>query len=135
MLKSPYSYIWFSLCSQKYRRMIKYQVLFFLLGLLPDLPKSSQGWDDCHFFYIFLWVIATLATNKQFSNNSHKKTLHGPQYLAHKFRIKGTKGPIFFLSFGLLKDYICTTLTTLNNKYSFASRGKQARDKLYKKCT
>ncbi len=43
--KSPYLYLWFSVHSQKYRKMIK--DLYFSSDLLPD------------FCYIFLWMVAT----------------------------------------------------------------------------
>jgi hypothetical protein len=41
ILKTPYLYTWFSLSSQKYRKMIK--DLYFISGLYPDLAKSSKG--------------------------------------------------------------------------------------------
>jgi hypothetical protein len=55
------SCIWFSLCSQKYKRMIKDLYFIFLV--------DSQIWlnlhkDHHHISYIFLWMVATLATNK-----------------------------------------------------------------------
>ncbi len=109
MLKSPYSYIWFSLCSQKYRRKIKDLVPFFwgvYCLICPNLPRDGM---IAIFFYMFLWMIATLATN----NNSPKKHSMGPQYLSHKFRIKkGHWDPFFFYFLVVLKDCICTTLTT-----------------------
>jgi hypothetical protein len=58
ILKTPYLYTWFSLSSQKYRKMIK--DLYFISGLYPDLAKSSKGWlslflhllmDGLHFGY------------------------------------------------------------------------------------
>jgi hypothetical protein len=56
--KTPCLYTWFSLCSQKYKKMIK--DLYFISGLYPDLAKSSKGWlslflqllmDGLHFGY------------------------------------------------------------------------------------
>jgi hypothetical protein len=38
--------------------------LSFIFGLWPDLAKISR--DDHHFFYIFQWMIATLATKQKF---------------------------------------------------------------------
>ncbi len=61
-LKSSHSYMWFSFCRQTYRRMRK--DLSFIFGLWPDLAKFSR--DDRHFFYIFQWMIATLATKQKF---------------------------------------------------------------------
>jgi hypothetical protein len=44
--KSPAIYVWFSVCSQKHKMMIK--DLFFASGLQPDFAKYSG--DDPHFF-------------------------------------------------------------------------------------
>jgi hypothetical protein len=38
--------------------------LSFIFGLWSDLAKFSR--DDRHFFYIFQWMIATLATKQKF---------------------------------------------------------------------
>jgi hypothetical protein len=49
-----------SLCSQKCRRMIKTCSLYLInIQIWRNLPR-----DDRHFFYIFPWMIATLATIK-----------------------------------------------------------------------
>jgi len=58
-VKLPNFYIWFSVCSQKYRRTIK---------ICASYLVCSQIWlhvlrDDCHFFHLFLWLIATLPTS------------------------------------------------------------------------
>jgi hypothetical protein len=49
----------FSVYSQKYSRMIKDLFLIYSQIWLNVVHK-----DNCHFFYIFLWMIAILSTNK-----------------------------------------------------------------------
>jgi hypothetical protein len=54
----PDFYIWFSICSQSYRRMIKVLMVYCKIWL--NLSK-----DDCHLFLnIFPWMIITLPENK-----------------------------------------------------------------------
>jgi hypothetical protein len=65
--KSPYSYMWFSLWSQTYRRMNK--DVYFIFGYRQNW--LNLPWDDSHIFYIFQWMTSALTTSK----NSLKKTL------------------------------------------------------------
>jgi hypothetical protein len=52
----------FHCVAKKYRRMIKY--LYFILSLWPHLDKSFSG--RSMLFLPLSWMIATLATKKQF---------------------------------------------------------------------
>ncbi len=54
------SYIWFSLCSQKIEGWLNICTSFMIYShIWLNLP-----YNDCHFFYIFLWMITTFAINK-----------------------------------------------------------------------
>jgi hypothetical protein len=55
-------YFVFTVEPKKYRRMIKY--FNFILHI------ARFGKDERHFFYICIWMIAALATNKKFLEKS-----------------------------------------------------------------
>jgi len=88
-VKLPNFYIWFSVCSQKYRRTVKICASYLVcsqiwLHVLRDDCHFFHLflWFDCHFAYIFLWMIISLATNKN-SWKTKKKTLDPEICLIH----------------------------------------------------
>jgi len=60
-------HMWFLLYSQTYKKIIKY--FYFISSYINQIWLHDTR-NDCHFFYIFEGMIATLATKR----NSFKKT-------------------------------------------------------------
>ncbi len=60
-------YLGFQLCSQKHRRRMIEDLKLFLVysQIWLNLPRN-----DCHFFYILLWMMGTLATSQKLTKKS-----------------------------------------------------------------
>jgi hypothetical protein len=78
------SYMWFSMCNQTYRRMIRH--LYLISGLL----WLNLSRDSCHFSYISKWMIINLATDRNFLQKRTLVLLGARSLLSFRRHVHGT---------------------------------------------